>query len=443
MVMKNISIWKDLRIKKEYPKLSKDKKCDVLIIGGGITGISTLYHLKDTNLKVVLVEQNKIGGAVTGNSTGKLSYLQNDLIDKIRNNSDDKANLYLKSQLEAINMIVDTIKKEKIRCDLEKVDSILYTNKADEVDKIKDLENFLRKNGINVGVTNNDIVESKYMIKSSGTYVFHPIKFLYGLIKSEDEVYENTSVKSIKKVDGYYECYTDTNIIKCKYVVLASHYPYFIVPYLFPLKCSLEKSYLSASLSDYKDLSLISYSNPFISIRTYKNKLIYLSNSHELGVSVNDKDNFKELIKKISDLKLKTDYLWSNIDIITGDGMPYIGKIKKNMLIGTGYNTWGLSNGFLAGKMLSDIILNRNNAYINLFNPKRKIKGLLKNTGKNINGYISGLFFGTKECKMCPHAYSKLIYNEIEETFDCPCHGSRFNENGKCISGPANKDIDV
>ena len=110
--MKNISIWKDINLK-EYPKLNRDINIDILIIGGGITGISTLYHLKDSNLKVILVEQNKIGMATTGNSTGKLSYLQNDLIDKIRTNfNDDTASLYLNSQIESINTLVNIINEE-------------------------------------------------------------------------------------------------------------------------------------------------------------------------------------------------------------------------------------------------------------------------------------------------------------------------------------------
>ncbi len=440
--MKNISIWKDGKIKKEYPKLSKNLKVDVLIIGGGITGISTFYHLKDSGLKTVLVEQNKIGYGITGNSTGKLSYLQNDLIDKIRNSvGDEKASLYLKSQIEGINRIIQTIKKEKIRCDLEEACSTLFTNNNEEINMIKSLEDFLRKNGVNVGSANNDIVQSKYMIKSSGTYIFHPIKFLYGLIKENDEVYENSRIIKIEKSENYYNCYTDSKVIKCKYVVIASHYPYFIFPYMFPLKCFLEKSYLSASKGNYDKLSLISYSNPFISIRTYKNKLIYLSNSHDISIDINDQKNFKELIKKVSDMHLTIDYLWSNIDIMSGDGMPFIGEINSNLLIGTGYNTWGLANGFLAGKILSDIILKKDNEYISLFNPKRKVKGFLSNVKSNVRGYVNGFLNSTNKCQLCPHAYGKLVYNEVEDTWDCPCHGSRFDGVGKLLSGPANKDI--
>ena len=149
--------------------------------------------------------------------------------------------------------------------------------------------------------------------------------------------------------------------------------------------------------------------------------------------------------------------------------MPYIGRIKERMLIGTGYNTWGLTNGFLAGKMLSDIILNRDNKYYDLFNPKRvnmrKIISSVGNIIKNINGYIKGLviknenvlykringktviLYKDKDNKKymlyntCPHMGCKLIFNKVEKTWDCPCHASRFNIKGECISGPSNRNI--
>ncbi len=464
--LKNISIWKDLIKEKEYPKLSEDMNCDVLIIGGGITGISSLYHLKDSNLKVMLVEQNKMGQAVTGNSTGKLNFLQNDLIDKIRNNfNDEKASLYLKSQIDAIKLVVDIIEKEKIECDLEKVKAYLYTNKESEIKKIKKLEDFLHRNKIKTYKKNMDLIKGKYMIYVDDTYIFHPVKFIYELLlKNKFPVYENTSIKKIEKNGNFYMCYTDNNKIKAKYVVIASHYPYFNLPFLFPIKGRLEKSYLSASVYKDNPVSLISYSNPFISARNYKNYLVYLSNSDSLSNNTCDKNNFEELIKKLNDLNLHPDYLWSNIDIITNDGLPYIGKIKDNLFIGTGYNTWGLTNGVLAGKIISDMICGKDSEYINLFNPKRinfsKCLGMISDIYENIKGYVKGFsvknddviykdedgskimnYDGYKVFHKCPHLGCGLIFNEVEKTFDCPCHGSRFDKNGKCISGPSNKDI--
>ena len=128
--MKNISIWKDNYKETNYKELNKDIEVDVLIIGGGITGISSLFYLKDSNLKVALVEQNKIGLSTTGNSTGKLTYLQNDLIDKVRKfYNDDIAIEYIKSQIETINNIKRITDEYNIDCDLEKVNSYLYSNK--------------------------------------------------------------------------------------------------------------------------------------------------------------------------------------------------------------------------------------------------------------------------------------------------------------------------
>lgn len=459
--MKNVSIWKDNIDKKEFSKLTEDKEVDVLIIGGGITGINTLYHLRNSNLKVILVEQNKIGYSVTGSSTGKLTYLQNDLIDKIKTSFDKNVAIkYINSQKEAINLAVNIINSNNVDCDLTKTPSYIYTNKDSEVEKMIKLEKFLNSCGIKTYKDSNKLVESKYMFKVEDTYMFHPIKYLHGLIKEDDEIYEETSIKKIEKKEDYYICYTDNNKIKAKYVVIASHYPYFNMPYLFVVKASLEKSYISASPYKTDNISLISYSKPFISIRNYKDYLLYLSNSHGNYKETNDLKNFKELDKKIKDLGLKEKYLWSNIDIITNDNLPYIGEIKENLYIGTGYNTWGMTNGILAGRIISDLIKGQKPEYWDLFDPNRKkllktIK-VFSNIKDSMIGYVNGFtaksnflkyegsaveYNGKKVYKKCPHMGCNLVFNEVEKTYDCPCHGSRFDEKGKCISGPANEDI--
>ena len=471
-MMKNISIWKDNVRKKKYFKVSKNIDADVLIIGGGITGISTLYHLKDSSLKVVLVEQNRIGCSVTGNSTGKLSYLQNDLIDKIEFCCGDMiAKEYIRSQRDAIQLITSVIKKENISCDLESVPSYVYTNYDSEVNKLKKLEGFLKREGCNIIHDKLNVISSKYSFGVSNTYMFHPLKFVQKLAMSlSSDIYEETSIIKIEKYEDGYICYTDQYQIKAHYVVIASHYPYFNLPFLFPIKGSLEKSYLSASKMKCNKLSLISYSSPFVSMRSYKDYFIYLSNSHDITSEVDDGKHFSELLKKVHDLKITPDYLWSNIDVMTNDGLPYIGEIQEKMLIGTGYNTWGLANGFMAGKIISDIIMGKKNKYEKLFSPKRinmsQMIGSVMDGIKSIQGYIKGylnknenivygkhngkdiIIFkdGNREYKVyrhCPHLGCKLLFNEVEKTWDCPCHGSRFDIDGKCISGPSNQDISI
>ena len=465
MDYKNKSIWMENISSKNYKKLEKDVDVDVLIIGGGITGISTAYHLSNSNLKVCLIEKNKIGMGVTSRTTAKLTFLQEDIYSKLEMyHGKNKSKLYLDSQIDAINLVKNIVEKEKIKCDFE----------------IKLLKEF------NVSVKKANDLPNKIKVSKafyvSDTYVFHPLKYLYSLVdiveKKDISIYENTKLISIKKDEHFYICKTQDNIIKTKYVVFAMHYPYFIKPFFLPFKTSIEKSYIKAfKVKDYYNFSAINTAKPTISIRYHKdfknNYQIYLTNSHNLCIKNNYKDNFKNVISE----EKKLDYLWSNKDIITNDLLPFIGSINydNTFFIGTGYNAWGMTNGSLAGKIISDLILNKRNKYIELFNPKRGfnfgkiinfpiilggntyafIKSKIKKkkywyssrvkfemrSGKNVGIYVDENNKEHVVYNLCPHMKCSLIFNEIEKTWDCPCHGSRFDLDGKSIEGPSNYNI--
>ena len=473
--MKNYSIWKENVELPSFKKLNENKDVDVLIIGGGMTGINTLYQLRNSSLEVLLVEQNKIGMGVTVNSTGKLTFLQQDLYEKIIKNFDeDTAKTYLDSQRDAIDLACNIIEKENFDCDLLKAPSYVYSLDEVEDKKLDDLKKFLTDNDINVIDGESDLIEYRRMIGVENTYLFHPLKYIKGLVSKIDpsKIYEDTSiVKMEKDDDNGYICYTnDDKIIRAGAVVIASHYPYFNLPFIFPVRGSLEKSYISASKYRYDNISLIKYSKPVISIRSHLDYLLYLSNSRNVASKVDDKEHYKELKKKLKDIDLVPEYMWSNTDIMTNDGLPYIGKIDDRLFIGTGYNTWGMTNGILAGKMLADMIIGNDNKYKELFNPKRINMGIIGggilDSGYNALGYINGILTDSDKIRYesiegkefaiykdeegehkvftkCPHLGCRLIFNEFEKTWDCPCHASRFDIDGKCISGPSNKDITV
>ena len=473
--MKNYSIWKENIELPSFEKLGRNLDVDVLIIGGGMTGINTLYQLRNSSLEVVLVEQNKIGMGVTVNSTGKLTYLQDSLYEKIWKSFDkEMASRYLKSQREAVQLAVDIIEKENIDCNLLKAPSFVYANDDGEVEKLEELKKFLIKNDIKVIDGKSDLIEYKAMIGVEDTYVFHPLKYIKGLVSKLDKgkIYEDTSiVKMEKNGDEGYICYTnDDKIIRAGEVVVASHYPYFSLPFVFPVKGSLEKSYLSASKYREDNISLIKYDMPIISMRSYLDYLLYLSNSHNISSKVDDKEHYKELKKKVNDLGLDPEFMWSNTDIMTNDGLPYVGKIDERLLLGTGYNTWGMANGILAGKILADIIMGNGSEYEELFNPKRVslagVGGSIADGYYSASGMVSGMVTDSDKISYetvdgkeiatyedengkhsvytkCPHMGCRLIFNEVENTWDCPCHASKFDLDGKCISGPSNRDIGV
>jgi len=481
-MMKNYSIWKD-ELKEKYKKLENDLNVDVLIIGGGMTGINTAYQLINSNLKVCLVEKNIIGSGVTSRSTAKLTFLQENIYSKLcKYHNKEISKKYLESQKDAIKIIKNIIIKENIDCDFEIVKSYLINNNSKKYENEK---NILYDFNIDLNYThilpNNKKVKEAFYVND--TYVFHPIKYLNQLstiiTKNNISIYENTKVTEIDKKDSFYYVKTNNNIIKTKYIVFALHYPYFLIPFLTPLKTKLEKSYIEAfKVNDNYKYSSITISKPTTSTRyltlNNNNYKIFLTNSHNISIRNND---FKEFSKLVDKNKEKPDFIWSNKDIITNDFLPFIGSLNKDntMLIGTGYNTWGMTNSALAGKILSDIILKRNNKYISLFNPKRCLnKGIIINTPiilgcnmysftkskivKNKSWYNKNVRFEKRNGQdiaiytdinkkehivynVCPHLKCGLIFNEVELTWDCPCHGSRFDIYGKSIEGPSNYDI--
>ena len=406
--METKSIWEKYSKKTEIKILKNNLDIDVAIVGGGMTGLSTGYFLKNSNLKACIFERGKIAEEITSKTTGKITFLQENILTEIENiYSRNRAEKYYKSQ----------------KCAIEREENILKSF-GEEVESIKKLP---------------DGLEVDYGIKVSNTFVFNPIKYLYAIkkrIKDDINIYENSKVTKIEKQDNNYILTINNYKVRAKKVVIASHYPYFLFPYLMPLKCSLEKSYIGVFKTVEKcDFSAISYSNPVLSLRYLEEKeekyKFILTNSHNISVKPNEKENFSKLKSK------NPSYLWSNIDIITKDYMPYIGEIDKNLFIATGYNTWGMTNSTLAGTIISDLILKKENIYAHLFNPKRH---------NNINGTKVAIYKDENNIEHvvkanCPHLGCGLIFNEIEKTWDCPCHGSRFDLDGHAIAGPSNYDI--
>ncbi len=480
MIMKKESLWEHDLKKEKIKELNRDLETDILIIGGGITGLSIAYELKEMNQKITLVEASLVGMGVTKNTTGKINYLQETIYGDLNQKySLEQAKKYLNGELRAIEEITRIIKKEKIECNLEKVESFVFTNEEKEMAKLKQEKKILENFGIKVKEHTNQF---KYAISVENTYVFHPLKYLYALKKILEkkniEIYENTKIVEVKKEKESFICLTDKYKIKAKKVILACHYPFFTLPFLMPLKATTEKSYIAALEEDKIDAkTYITSKNPCTSIRYHQDKekyLIYLRNSHNISNHLNEKENFKKLLNEMPEKKVK--FLWSNDDLITFDKMPYIGKIKKeedHLLLATGFNTWGMTNGVLSGLIIKDILLNKENEWIELMNPLRtnglnNIKEYTKNTLYSLKSFIGNKIIknkdwyenvvytkiegknvaiyndGQKKYKVystCPHLGCTLIFNEVEKTWDCPCHASRFSLEGKCIKGPSRYNI--
>lgn len=470
--------------------LKEDIECDILVIGAGIAGLSTVYNLKGTNKKIVLVDKDRCGRGATSYNTGKLTYMQDLVYYKIENNYNEKvARLYLDSQKEAINIVNKIVKDNNIDCDLVKTKAYVFSYDEDKYKNFDKEIEFYKKNNIKYKVLSSLPMNypSRIVLETYDSYTFNPYKYLIGIkkiIKDKISIYENTRIINLNKENNYYICTTSDNYkIKASVVVVATHYPFFIVPYFTPFKTRVEKFFIGASKSsDNKNIQIISNDTPGTSIRYYKkdnnNYLLYGRRSHPSTNNLNVLEDYKELnneYKKYFDKDIE--YFYHTHDVMTYDNMPFIGKIDNNLYIMTGFNKWGNTNGVIGGKAISDLILGKHNDYINIFTPGRsisrdKIKNLvIFNTSvisryiinkinpnmkyydsnveiRYINGKRCGIYIDENNIKhivsnICPHMKCNLVFNYLDKTWDCPCHASRFDIDGNIIYGPSVYDIKI
>lgn len=489
------SLWQKDAGHNSFDKLSKNLSADVLIIGGGITGLTTAYNLIDKKYNVVLLEGDKFFSGTTCKSTGKLTYLQDLKYQDIYNIYDfQTAKLYYEAQKDAIRLAKKIIKDNNIDCDLVKSSSITFTNDEKEIKKFDKEQDILDALDVKYYITSKefDKKEVKRLIMVKNTYVFNPVKYLKGVLKTVKnakniKVCENSRVTKIKKEDKHYVAYANDYEIEAKKIVIACNYPFFTIPGFIPFKTYMEKSYITATkVSNTKDICGITSSVPTVSFRYHQDGdtsyFIYLNNSSKICDKLNYKKNYDECVENAKGITgTNPNYKWTNMDVMTNDSLPLIGRISeddRNVFIATGYNTWGMTNGTIAGKIIYDLISDRKNKYEEVFNPSRemtllKFKNFISNTilsnakaytfnliKKNpswykdkafvtkIEGKRMGVYFDSegkehKVSNICPHLKCFLTFNEVDKTWDCPCHGSRFDVDGNVVKGPSCYNIKI
>lgn len=497
----NCSYWVESTKKTDYPKISENMDTDVLIIGGGITGIMTAYMLSNSGLNICLVDADRMAMGVTANTTAKITSQHGLLYHYLLNSFDfETAKGYLDSNEEAIKTISDIIKKEDIDCDFVSQDSYVYTCDKSNVTKIVDEVSAVTSLGLNAEyVTNSPLpfpIEAG--IKFPGQAQFHPRKYLLSLLpileKNGVNIFENSKVVDIKHVKDKYEVYVNEYKITTKYLVMASHYPIKNFPGMYFIKMYQDSSYaVGVELeNDVFDGMYISCDEPVTSFRNTmqdngKKLLIVGGSSHKTGATdVDIESSYKNIENYIKSIypKAKIKYRWMTEDCVSLDKIPYIGEFSKflpNMYVATGYKKWGMTTSHVAAKIISDKILGNINPYENIYTATRlepiknskEFGNMLKQSAYSlaINKFSAPIIsyeelendsggvvnykgeklgiYKDKKGKMfavvpyCKHLGCELSWNNLEKTWDCPCHGSRYDYMGKIITEPTTENLDT
>lgn len=463
----NHSIWqKNRENEREFRSLEQNIEVDVCVIGGGITGISTAYYLAKEGKKVAVLEKDKICSKTSGGTTGKITSQHHLFYDYlIQSQNKEFAKKYWKANEQAIDNIEKIIQTEKIECDFERKSAFVFTKDCAKLHQIQTEVESVKSLGIKAKFTNEIEVLGKIegAIEFENQAQFNPLKYSMGLAKSilenGGEIYENTKVVKYEKEGDTFIVFAqvDEKIrkIKAQDVVVATRYPIFNVPGFYFIKMYQELEYGIALKSDVRLNGMyVSSEVPTISFRDYSegqdNYILIVGNGHKTGENTsNNGFGVLEDFAKTYFPESQIVYKWNAEDSVGLDKIPYIGEyseVRENMYVATGFKKWGMTSSNVAANLITDKIMGRNNPYEEIFDSTRlepiknreEMKNLLKEVGQSM---IMPHLKGEKGKKYCAHLGCEVSWNDVTKTWDCPCHGSRYEADGKLMEGPSVHDL--
>lgn len=474
------SIWQKTVKTEKRPSLAGNLETDILIIGAGMAGILTGYLLTETGRKVTIIDAGEAGGGQTGNTTAKITSQHNLIYDKlIQKFGKEQAHQYAMANQNAIEEYKRIIEKEKIDCDFYTCKAYLYSERESEC--LKREETAAKELGIEAEFTTDTElpfkVEGALCFQNQAS--FHPLKFLQAVSKRLTIFCHTKALE----VEGYKVKTTNGTIIADN-IVFACHFPFLNVPGYYFLRMHQERSYVVTyeNVPVFQNMYL-GIDRESFSFRAYDNYLLLGGGGHHTGIKEPGMgyESIRQKARKMFPNGKEITH-WSAQDCITLDGVPYIGRFssgKEHIYVATGFGKWGMTSSMVAAMIIRDEILGKDNPYKEVFSPRRfhlsasaktlihegmcTAKGLTKKfgelpekelkkleTGKGIKIEYEKEKVGVYKDEtgnvylvsaICPHLGCELEWNPEEKSWDCPCHGSRFDYKGKLLDGPAQKNI--
>ena len=454
-----------------YPALSGDIRVDVAILGGGIVGLTSALFLKQAGVSVAVVEANKIISGVTGYTTAKITS-QHDLIYNrlISELGREKAKQYADSNQAAIEKIEYIVRSLDVSCDFSPKPAYVYAGSQDSAQSILDEVRAARSLGLPASFEGSPPLpfETYGSVRFDNQAQFHPRKYLCAVARElEGEngyIFENTRALGIEGGSPVV-VKTDKGTVRADNVIQATHYPIVDRPGELSKKLSQSMSYvLGVRIEEsFPDGMFINAEKPGRSLRSQPAEggelVLVVGDGHPTGDGKPTSEHYKHLedwARSIYNVH-SIDYHWSTEDVMPQDEVPLIGRLSpenEHIYIATGFRKWGMTTGTAAAMILTDIILGRDNPWSEVYDPSRAKPDLLsikeeasklepgqgaiieKETEK-VAAYRDSLGVLYTLNPLCRHMGCQVSWNEAENTWDCPCHGSRYNARGEVIQSPA------
>lgn len=489
------SLWNSFSGTTNFPPLQQELQVDVAIIGGGITGITTAQRLSEAGFSVVVVEARKIGGGATSHSTGNLYFTIDHILSSLQSKYDNEIiRKVISSRYNAVNLIDENVNRFKIDCDFKRVPWFLYAANEENSAKVeKEMKTALEADVRMEWATIEEIpFKMANAVKVGGQAQFNAMRYVQGLANAIEsstcQIFENSKVEEIEEQDDGVVLTTSRAKVRAKYAIHATHTPKGKSVLFHPVLGSYREYAVAATLNsgNYPEGIFWGYhgKGEKFSVRSYhrdgEDFVIAVGQPHKVGQARDNEkhiENLTAFLQQHFDIKEVT-HRWGGQHYHPADKLPYIGKKSENsrIYIATGFSTDGLTYGTLSGILLSDSISGKENEYAAMYNaarftPKKSAKEFLKENINVAKQYVKTFLVNSADkdlqnlkngsgkiiskdgqkiaaskthegnlklhSAICTHLGCEVHWNNAEETWDCPCHGSRFDEDGAVLEGPA------
>jgi len=493
---KHESIWIETSEHTDFDALDGEITVDVAVVGGGIAGITTATKLKDAGKSVAVVERNRILEGVTGHTTAKLTSLHGLVYSHlVEHFGAEQAQQYADANQAAIDDVEAMVEDRDIDCDFERLPAYTYTTTAANRQQIEDEVTAAQQLDLPAALEASPDLpfETEAAVRFDEQAHFHPREYLLALAAAipdaESHVFEQTTATDVE--DGS-PCTvsTEDGSITANAVVVATNFPVFDSARYYERLYPKRSYVLAVRLQD--DVPAGMYykpETPYFSLRPHpageESMVLVGGQNHRTGHGDSTVERYRNLEQEALDRLNVADieYRWSTQDFVSVDGVPFIGRLgpqKENVYTATGFGGWGMTNGIVAGMVLSDLIVNGESPWEDVFQPQRFNEDVPGHDFRHHNehdvkhyltdfdelpqqgppeslqegtGAVLDLDAGPTAVyrdedgdthtvsAICTHMGCLVHWNDGEQSWDCPCHGSRFDYDGTVLHGPANSAL--